>query len=110
MRDGKIFRRVVIKNTAINFILDDRNGFLFGTTRGVFRLLNNGTEPVLFCSTSNGLPENFISSGAVDIEGNLWLGFGSKGVAKLVNRSVFTYPFKDLIFPAKSFRRCNGQR
>jgi signal transduction histidine kinase/ligand-binding sensor domain-containing protein len=100
MRGGKILRRDAVKNTGITFILDDRDGFLAGTTNGVYRLPKKGKGPVPLCSTSNGLPENFISTGAFDLEGDLWLGLGSKGIAKLANRSVFTYPVKDLIFPS----------
>ncbi|MGA7161212.1 MAG: two-component regulator propeller domain-containing protein [Bacteroidota bacterium] len=99
MRNGKILQRLGIKSTSINFMLDDREGLLIGTTRGVYHLSQDGGDPIPFCSTSNGLPENFISCGAIDLEGNLWLGLGSKGIAKLANRSVFTYPFKALIFP-----------
>ena len=99
MRDGEILRRLVIKNAIINVMLDDRDGLLFGTTRGIYRLPDTGSAPIPFCSTSNGLPEDFISSAAIDMEGDLWLGLGSKGVAKLANRTVFTYPLSGLIFP-----------
>ena len=102
IRDGKVFRRVGIKNVAINFILNDRDGLLFGTTSGVYRLPNDVPEPIPFCSVSNGLPENFVSTGAIDLEGNLWLGLASKGIAKLMNRSVLTYPIQGLIFPPNS--------
>jgi len=100
LRNGQVVRRDVIKKSGITFILDDRDGFLVGTTNGVYRLPQKGNGPIPFCSTANGLPENFISTGAFDLEGNLWLGLGSKGIAKLANRSVFTYPVNGLIFPS----------
>ena len=100
VRGGKILRRLAIRNTSITLIVDDRDGLLIGTMDGgVYRLPQDGDEPLPFCSTSNGLPDNYISTGTFDAEGNLWLGLWGHGVAKLVNRSVFSYPVRDMTFP-----------
>ena len=99
MRDGKVVRRALIMHTAINFMLDDRDGVLIGTTGGVYRLSKNENTPLPFCSASNGLAGKLRFDWDVDLEGNLWLGLWGHGIAKLVNRSVFSYPIKEMTFP-----------
>ena len=98
LRSGHIVRRVAIEHSSVNFILDDGDDFLIGTTNGVYTVPQKRGKPVHFCSTVNGLPENDVSAGAIDHEGDMWFGLNGKGIAKLTNRSIFSIPAKDLLF------------
>ena len=86
MKSGAVVGQVHLKNAGVGFILDDRNGFIVGGSNGIYRFERGKAEAYLYCSASNGLPENYATCGAVDREGDLWLGLGSKGVAKLSDR------------------------
>lgn len=98
LRGSRITRRIHVKSAGVAFILDDSNGFLAAAANGIYRIDRETGQSFPYCSTSNGLLENYITAGAIDREGDLWLGFGSKGVAKLANRSIVTLPLKGLRF------------
>ena len=97
-RDGRLIRETRLPVGGIAYFLDDGNGYLVGTGSGVYRMGKAGDGPSLYFSTMNGLPEDYVTCGAVDREGVLWFGLGSKGIAKLTTRAVITLPVKYMTF------------
>jgi len=97
-RRGNVVRQLFFKSAGFNFMIDDNQSYLIGAAGGIYRLQRDGSHAFLCYSTANGLPENFVPSAAVDREGNIWFGLGTKGVAKLSNTSIMTLPIHDMPF------------
>jgi ligand-binding sensor domain-containing protein/signal transduction histidine kinase len=79
------------------FLINDGNGNLWmGTTNGIFGYERNASQgnSVLSISTKNGLPENDVSAGLVDREGDLWIGTSGKGLVKLADRNSYEFPIE----------------
>jgi len=73
----------------INCLLEDGNRIWIGTTGGLI-LRNKGTGSLIASYTSNnGLSNNDVSSLALDVDGNLWVGT-RMGISKY-NGSSWTY-------------------
>ncbi len=98
VRRDKIVRQLRIGNGGIGYLLEDGDGYLAAAGEGIYRIPGANGKPFLCYSAANGLPENYITSGAIDWEGNLWFGLGTKGIAKLSNRSILTLPIRDMSF------------
>ena len=77
------------------FIVDDDAGNLWvGTTDGLYKFQENnfGKYPPVHLTTANGLPQNDMTTGLLDVEGDLWLGSVGDGLYKLTDQNSCTFP------------------
>jgi signal transduction histidine kinase/ligand-binding sensor domain-containing protein len=65
-----------------------------GTSTHLLRMQNDSTlsKPIISLTTSNGLPENLITYGIKDNEGNFWFGTYSKGIVRLTENGSSFFP------------------
>ena len=98
LRRDRIVRQLRLGNGGVGYMMEDGDGYLAAASEGIYRIPGGSAKPFLCYSTANGLPENYVTSGTIDWEGNLWFGLGTKGIAKLSNRSIVTLPIRDMSF------------
>ena len=99
LRRDNVLRQLQVGRAGIGYLLEDGQGYLAASSDGIYRVPADNGRPYLCYSSANGLPENFVASGAIDSEGNLWLGLVTKGIAKLANRSIVTLPIPAMSYP-----------
>jgi len=77
--------------SPINFIIDDQQGGLWiGSTTALYHVPDHAPRPdnVIRFGYENGLPEEFVTAGLVDNEGNLWFGSLGKGLTRLLDPGI----------------------
>ncbi|MGH2569423.1 MAG: ligand-binding sensor domain-containing protein, partial [Bacteroidota bacterium] len=76
-------------------ILPDHDGNLWlGTMKGLIKVVPGKSSSLSFTryTVEHGLPENQMFPATIDAEGNLWARSFSKGVVKLIDESLASFP------------------
>ncbi len=100
----QIRRRALLAQRKIMYgvpqhIMDDEQGTLWiGTKNGLLSISKSHfpRAPFRRYTTENGLLKDYIVTGLVDHENNLWFSHYNEGLCKLSNRNLYRFPLKDL--------------
>lgn len=101
VRYGNNLSRHFIEHGALFMIDDGEGGMWLGTVDGLCKFDEDGSEMSdhILLTTSNGLKGTDLTSGIVDREGDLWVGFAGNGISKLSSRNNLLFPADDFAFP-----------
>jgi signal transduction histidine kinase/ligand-binding sensor domain-containing protein len=99
MRDNRIVASRQASLSAIESIVDDREGNLWiATHAGLLKIAKGDFAEGEFTryTTESGLLDNALETNFFDRENNLWLGTRRAGLYKLSERHLTTFPFAGL--------------
>lgn len=104
VRKEKISKSITTGSPLHNFITHDSNGNLWvGCKDGVLRISekngDHSSRQMTRYTMHNGLREDVVVDCVVDREDDLWLAYSAKGISKLTDFSVVTYPLKTPAYP-----------
>ena len=77
------------------FIMDDKRGNLWvGTVDGLYKFRKEtfGKFSPVRMTSANGLPQNNVTAGITDLEGDLWFGIASGGLCELTDQNSCKFP------------------
>jgi ligand-binding sensor domain-containing protein/signal transduction histidine kinase len=106
--EGTIFRLQHGRITAtrqllfgeLRAVLDDKEGHLwFASPQGIVKVAkqNFPEGEIVNYTVANGLADNSIQFCLIDHENNLWFASRNRGLFKLSERNVYSFPFKGLV-------------
>ena len=94
--DGTAMRQFA--KSPVNVLFDDNHGNLWeGRMDGVYEFRKESRSRLLspvHLTQSNGLPDNEVTAGLCDSEGDIWLAVGAGGLCKLADENICAFDTK----------------
>ncbi len=98
IRSDRVVASLKLPFGELRRVLDDRQGALWFTTEhGIIKVSKQRFREGEFVrySVENGLAENGVGPCLIDRENNLWFGGRSRGLCKLSDRNIYSFPLPE---------------